>query len=178
MQFLKKRYERPPKVTLLFDLTLHNNRPGPRWFLLPDKIFPSSGGVKNGGVDGIEIFTLSGKGKVIKGRFQGTGGFQALLLSEGATVIIRHFPISVWENLPAGSLEIEVVIAKQLIIGGETAFTWFDGDPTSDLQADVSEDHSKMIRTKNTTNFKEVPVSLVEDQHIKLQIGLSDQEAR
>src|SRR5712691_6843781 len=100
MKFLEKQYERPPKVTLLFDISLYNRRPEPRWFLLPDNIFPSSGGVKSGGVNGIEVFALSGEGHVIIGHFQGTGGFQALLLPAGADVTIRRFPITAWEKLP------------------------------------------------------------------------------
>jgi hypothetical protein len=178
MKFLEKRYERPPKVVLLFDVTLHNNRSEPRWFLLPDNIFPSSGGVRNGGVNGVEVFALSGKGQVTISRFQGTGGFQALLLPAGAQVTLRRFPVAVWEKLPEGSLAIEVVVAHQLTVGGEATARWFDADPMSDTQADVSADHRRMLSSKYTANFKEVPVSLVFDQRIKLQVNLVEDSDR
>jgi hypothetical protein len=172
MKFLEKQDGHPPQVMLLFDISLYNRHPEPRWFLLPDNIFSSSGGVKNGGVNGIEVFALSGKGHVVIGHFQGTGGFQALLLPARAQVTIRRFPITVWEKLPTGALPIEVVVANELAVGDEAAPKWFDVNPMSDAQADVSAGQREMLGSKHTTNFKEVPVSLLQDQRMKLQVDL------
>src|SRR5205807_5393294 len=109
----------PPLAELYFDVTLRNDRTAPRWFLLPSNLGSGMAAIGKKGVDTLEVFAPQGQGRVIVGHFLGTGGFHALLLPPRAEVRLRLFPISDWGDPPA-NLEIEIVMARQLTIGGES----------------------------------------------------------
>jgi hypothetical protein len=126
-------------VDLYFDAVLRNDRAKPRWFLLPNSLGPGTPSIATkGGVDGVEVFAPHGNGRVIIGHFFGTGGFQAILLPAHGDVRLRLFPISFWGALP-DHLEIEVVIARRLTIGGEKAEAWFKFNPISTAKAGIAE---------------------------------------
>src|ERR1044071_386364 len=131
IKFRQMRFGRPPLVYLSFDVTLFNDRKSPRWFLLPSNLGSGHAAVgEKGGVDTLEVFTPRGKGHVVVGRFLGTGGFNALLLPPGAVVRLRLFPISYWGD-PPENLQIEIVIPRELTIGGDKAENWFGDIPLS-----------------------------------------------
>jgi hypothetical protein len=161
---------KPPMTELLMDVTLHNHYDQPCWFLLPVSI--QSPILQKGDVDTLEAFELGGKGRVVLGRFLGTGRFQAFFLNAGAKLRIRRLPITFWEEKIVDQVHIEVVVASQLTINGEPAETWFSTNPMSDLQADVIADQSKRLASRSTGNFKEVPVSLVEKERFKVSVTL------
>ncbi|MDZ8139030.1 MAG: hypothetical protein RM049_27750 [Nostoc sp. DedQUE04] len=171
MKYVGLHRQKPPQITLMFDMTLWNNRSAPRWFILPYSLSP---GVKyeKSGVYGASIFGFEGKGKVIVGRFHGTGSFQALFLPAGAIIKLRNFPIEYWGELPKDSLPIEVITATSLNIGSQTARAWFGQDPTSDKSADVTQQQLQILSSKYTTDGHELPVSIVEERHLKLNISL------
>jgi hypothetical protein len=177
MMFREMRYRKPPLVELIFDVVLRNDRAQPRWFLLPSHMYPEKPGIPfKGGVDTLEVFAPRGKRRVIIGRFLGTGGFQALLLPAHAAVRLRMFPISYWGDVP-DQLQVEIVIAKSLTIGGEDAATWFKLNPTSSAGADISENptnSSRMIRSRHTPDNREVATSIEQDQRITLQVSLRE----
>jgi hypothetical protein len=169
------RFGRPPLAYLSFDVMLRNDRRSPRWFLLPSKLGPGHAAIgEKGGVDTLEVFAPRGKGRVIIGRFLGTGGFHALLLPPGAEVRLRHFPISYWGELPA-NLQIEIVIARRLTIGGETAESWFGRNPMSSVTADISEEAESSMRishTRRTPGNKEVAPVIEADRRFRIQVSL------
>jgi len=175
MKFHEMRFSRPPLVYLYFDVVLHNDRAGPRWFLLPSNLGPGTASVATkGGVDGVEVFAPRGKGRVIIGHFLGTGGFQALLLPAHAEVRLRMFPISFWGDLP-DRLAIEVATAKRLTIGSEDARTWFKVNPTSSVKSDVAEiptSSTRMVRSRHTPDRKEVASLIEEDKRFEVQVPL------
>jgi hypothetical protein len=175
IKFREMRYGKPPLVYLSFDVVLRNNRKSPRWFLLPSNLGSGHGSVgEKGGVDTLEVFTPRGKGRVIIGRFLGTGGFRALLLPAHAEVRLRRFPISYWGELPS-SLQIEIVIAKRLTIGRESAESWFGKNPMSSVTADVSEDVESpktMRQSRRTPDNKEVPAVIQEDRRLQIKVPL------
>ncbi len=177
--FQDMRVGRPPLVYLSFDVLIRNDRKSPRWFLLPSNLGPGHASIgEKGGVDTLEVFAPRGKGRVIVGRFLGTGGFQAMLLPAGAKVRLRRFPISYWGEPPA-NLQIEVVIARQLTIGGERAERWFALNPMSSVTADIAEEaesSTTQSRSKRTHDNKEVAPVITVDRKLQLEVPLEQKQ--
>ncbi|MDX6403029.1 MAG: hypothetical protein QOH70_484 [Blastocatellia bacterium] len=179
IKFREMRPRKPPLVELYFDVVLRNARAEPRWFLLPGNLGPGTqplGG--KGGVDTVEVFAPQGTGRVIVGHFLGTGGFQALLLPAHAHVRLRMFPISYWGDLP-DHLQVEVVTAKRLTIGGEPAEAWFGLNPLCSARADIAESalsQTRMIRSRHSQERKEVRVLSEEENRFKLEVSLKANE--
>jgi hypothetical protein len=175
IKFRQMRFAKPPLVYLSFDVTLRNNEKSPRWFLLPSNLGSGHAAIgEKGGVDTLEVFSPRGKGHVVVGRFLGTGGFNALLLPSGAAVRLRLFPISYWGD-PPDNLEIEIVIARELTIGGDKAESWFGNNPMSSVKADIAEDAENAMRVrtaKRTKDNKEVVPVIEADQRLRLQVSL------
>ena len=176
MRFREMRYGKPPLVELYFDVVLRNERAESRWFLLPKSLGPGIARIgTSGGIDGVEVFAPHGKGRVIIGRFLGTGGFQALLLSPRAQVRIRRFPISFWGDLP-DYLRVEVITAQRLTIGGETPEAWFPVNPMSSVRVDIVEradNPMRALRSRHTSDNKEVATLIEEDQRFELNVALN-----
>jgi hypothetical protein len=179
IKFRELRMRKPPLVELFFDLVLRNDRAEPRWFLLPSNLGPGTSALlTKGGIDGVEVFGPRGKGRVVLGHFLGTGGFYALLLPARAEVHLRMFPISYWGDLP-DQLQVEVVTAKRLTIGGEPATAWFGLNPTSTVRADITESvlsQNRMIRSRHTPDRKEVATLSEEGRRFKLAVSLKGNE--
>jgi len=179
IKFREMHFRKPPLVELIFDVVLRNDRAQPRWFLLPSNLGPGHVAIgEKGGVDNLEVFAPRGKGRVRLGRFLGTGGFHALLLPPGAEIRLRSFPISYWGELPA-NLEIEIVIARRLTIGGETAESWFGRNPMSSVTADISEEAESVMRishTRRTPDNKEVAPAIEADRRLRIQVSLDQKK--
>jgi hypothetical protein len=177
IKFVEMHFRKPPLVELIFDVVLRNDRARPRWFLLPSHLYPEKPGIpEKGGVDTLEVFAPHGKGRVIIGHFLGTGGFQALLLPAHAEIHLRALPISYWGDVP-DHLQVEIVTAKRLTVGGKDAATWFKLNPTSSVKADISEnasDSNRMIRSRRTPDNREVTTYIEQDQSVKLQVSLRE----
>lgn len=175
IKFRQMRFGKPPLVYLSFDVTLLNDQKSPRWFLLPSNLGSGHAAIgQKGGVDTLEVFSPRGKGHVVVGRFLGTGGFNALLLPPGAAVRLRLFPISYWGD-PPETLEIEIVVAKELTIGSDKAESWFGNSPMSSVKADIAEDAENPMRmrtSKHSKDNKEVVPVIEEDQRLRLQVSL------
>lgn len=169
--FTRKNYHRPPLVGLFFNITLRNERLEPQWFLLPSKLnHPTE--LLSGGIDGVEVFRFGGQGRVVVGHFQGTGGFQAVLLPGNAEVTLHDFPIAFWGSLPEDSILVDVVIADQLLIGREAAQTWLGNDFMSDRQADVTSSQQEQLGSRYTPDRSEISVSMIGEHHITQQVDL------
>ncbi len=166
---------KPPLAELNFDIVLRNDHTGPRWFLLPSNLGPGiSALLTKGGVDTVEVFAPHGSGRVVVGHFLGTGGFYALLLPAHAQVRLRMFPISYWGDVP-DHLQVEVVTAKRLTIGGEPAAAWFKHNPTCSTRADITESvlsQTRMIGSRHTPDGKEVGARSEEQNRFKLDVLL------
>lgn len=163
---LGERPGRPPLRRLQLDVTLRNPADGPRWFVLPRKL-PAPGG----GVDGLEADEWTGQGRVVVGRFMGTGGFHAVRLAAGAEIRIKGLDLSLWEDPPGGStLVYDAVVAFEVKIGGAPAIDWFDADPTAQGSATV--DRGELFSSRQPEDNKERPVELVDAQRIRIEIEL------
>lgn len=179
IKFQEMRWRKPPLVELYFDVLLRNDRAEPRWFLLPSNLGPGTSSVATkGGVDGVEVFAPRGQGRVIIGHFLGTGGFHALLLPAHAALRLRMFSISFWGDLP-DQLQVEVVTAKHLTIGGEPAAAWFGLNPACSARADIAENvlsQTRMLRSRHTPDRKEVATLSEEESRFKLAVSLKGNE--
>jgi hypothetical protein len=161
------RYRRPPLVELFLDVLLHNRFAEARWFILPRNI----GGSQRGGIDGVKVYQIKGQGRIVIAEFYGTGGFQAILLPPDATVKLKNLSINYWEKvIPGKKIQIDGIVAKQVIIGGEPIRNWFEQNPISDLHANVDMIKKEQITRRTTKDNREVPVEIIEGQHIKSQI--------
>ena len=179
IKFREVRLRKPPLAELYFDVVLRNPRAEARWFLLPSNLGPGTPSlVTKGGVDGVEVFGSQGQGRVILGHFLGTGGFQALLLPAHARIRLRMFPISYWGDVPE-HLQVEVVTAKRLTIGGEPAAAWFKLNPKCSAKADIAESalsQTRMLSSRHTTDRKEVGTVIEEESRFKLAVLLKGNE--
>jgi len=176
IKFREMHFRKPPLVELIFDVVLCNDRKSPRWFLLPSRLGPGQASMEKGGIDTLEVFAPRGKGRVIIGHFLGTGGFQALLLPAHAEIHLRALPIEYWGDVP-DHLQVEIVTAKRLTIGGKNAAIWFKVNPASSVSADISEnptDSNRMIRSQHTRDNREVTTHIEQDRSIKLQVSLRE----
>ena len=177
IKFREMHFRKPPLVELVFDVVLRNGRAHPRWFLLPSNLGPGHGLIgEKGGVDTLEVFAPRGKGRVIIGHFLGTGGFQALLLPAHAEIHLRALSISYWGDVP-DRLSLEVLVAKRLMIGNESARSWFQVNPMCSSKADVGETavaHTRMLGSRHTLDNKEVTTLIDEDLRLELQVSLKD----
>jgi hypothetical protein len=168
--FVNKRYQRPPLVSLSFNVTLRNQAAEPRWFILPSKLNLPPGK----GVDGVEIYQINGQGRVVIGRFQGTSGVQTLLLPANAQVTLWDLSIAYWGSLPKDEIALEVITAKQLTVGNEPIQAWFGNNPSSDAAAEVSIAQQEKLSSRFTSDRREVPLAIVEEQRIKIKVGLTE----
>ena len=171
MRLSAMRFGRPPLKYLSFDVTLRNLQSEPRWFLLPDNLSDHAPTDRKSSVYGVEVFAPEGQGRVTIGRFRGTGSFQALLLPPSAEIKLHSLPIEFWGE-PAGSITLEVVIARGFTVGSEPARKWFDSDPVCDVRADVSEDPGRrtiLLSSRKMPEYKEVPVVLEGEITVKVQ---------
>ena len=175
IKFRQMRFGKPPLVYLSFDVILRNDQKSPRWFLLPSNLGSGHAAVgEKGGVDTLEVFSPRGKGHVVVGRFLGTGGFNALLLPAGAEIRLQLFPISYWGDPPA-NLQIEIVVARDLTIGGDKAKSWFGKSPLSSVKADIAEDAENPMRmrtSRRTKDNKEVVPLIEEAQRLRVEVLL------
>lgn len=175
IKFRELRMRKPPLVELYFDVVLRNDWAEKRWFLLPSTLGPGTAALfTKGGVDSVEVFAPRGQGRVVLGHFLGTGGFCGLLLPARSEIHLQIFPISYWGDLP-DQLEVEVVTAKRLTIGGEPASAWFGLNPTSSVRADITENvwsQNRMIRSRHTPDRKEVATRTEEVSRLKLEVSL------
>lgn len=172
MTLVGVRYGRPPLVKLSLDVTLRNHGAQPRWFILPNAAAIPPPPVKTG-VDGAQVYALSGRGRVVVARFSGTGGFQALLLPADAEVRMRQVPVLFWGHLSERSLPVEVITARRLQINAEPVEARVGPGFLSDAKADASEEDRKRIHSRDTPGSKEVPVSVEQDQRITIQVQLN-----
>jgi hypothetical protein len=116
------------------------------------------------------VFLLPGKGKVVIGKFMGTGGFQTLRLPANAEVTLQNLTISFWGDVPKDALVIDIVVADGLIIGGESPEIWFGRDPLCDALANVNAGQPQIVHSRHTTDHREVNVTLVGQERISLRV--------
>ena len=130
--FVESLAKKGAPKTLLFDVTLRNARTDPRWFILPAVVHPQEKMVKSG-VDGVELWTLSGGGRALVGKFTGKGAFHAVLLPPGAEVKVEKLPIECqYATVKECAVPIEAIVAQKMTIGGEPAEKWLGDKPQSD----------------------------------------------
>lgn len=166
---------RPPQSVLFFEVVLRNHADGDRWFLLPARL-PLSVMPPAGGVTGVETFSLGGSGDAMLARFFGTGGFQTLMLPAASRVRCVDFGISLWEMSPSDEVFVEVVIAREVTIGGDPIQDWVGRDFRSDPGADVSGSIRQRLVSRDVPDHTEVPVVVDEERRFRVNVPLINRE--
>ena len=160
-----RHFERPPRIRLYFDLELRNEEAKSRWFLLPDRLEGETGAYA---IDALDVYELSGEGRVVIGHFSGMRGFHALLLPAGAEVTLRQFPV-LWRGKMPTAVSFQLTTAQAVTVGDQPCEAWFPANPASDKTAGVNAsplaDQSQVIFTRHTADYKEVAVSLAGEEH-------------
>jgi hypothetical protein len=173
LKYSGKKLGMPPEMILYFDLTLFNDSQEPRWILLPVWItdpLKTSGA----GVDGVDVHAFEGKGHVIIGQFQGAGRFHALLVGAKSKVVLRKYPVLVWdEDIKNYNWDVNIVMASKVMVGNEPVQEWFGLNPLCDDQSDVLADHGKILKTRHTPDRSEVPVLIDEVRREIIKVNIA-----
>ena len=118
-RFSGLRRLRPPRVDLLFDVTLRGAEAARSWVVLPTSLEAGRARPQATTAHTLEIYELAGTGRVVVACLRGEDGLAALLLEPGAELTLTGFPIACWEQ-PPDEAEIEIVTASGLLIDGQS----------------------------------------------------------
>jgi hypothetical protein len=107
---------RPPFVALVADITLRNDDAEPRWWLVATAAGPDIAPLGSVGVHSVELGRTA--------RFAGAAPFGALRLDAGEEVTLHDWLVTVWNDPPLSGVEVDVVDAAEVIIGGSPIADW------------------------------------------------------
>ena len=132
-------YGKPPLKEHRFDVVLQNPSKEARWMVLPST-FPYANDTKPASGDSpvgeLQIFRLSAHPKVLLTEAVG-GTFWAVKLPAGGKVSLRRLRIeSWWEHVPA-SVVLEVLVAREITVDGQSLGAILGEDPVAESGADV-----------------------------------------
>lgn len=166
-----KLLERPPRVRLLLDVRMRNDAPGSRWFIFPMRLGNEPSQARE--IVGASTQWLGPDRQVSIGEFTGVPGFQAMLLPAGGEIRVRGLPVTGQDpDLDAGVITLEVLIARDLTIGGEPASAWFGGDPTCAVKADVQWSNDQVRSNRDNPGFQGVPASFIEERRLAIPVAI------
>jgi hypothetical protein len=137
---------RPPFADLVVDVVLRNPAPAPRWLLLSANAGPRARPIGSAGVHSSETL-----GNVI--RFAGNAPFSAARLPAGGEISLHRWTLSLWNEPPAAEVEVEIVSAAALRIGGEPADGWLErgawiSDGLAALPVELDDDQRERVRLR------------------------------
>jgi len=121
---------KPPLAVLSFDVSLRNPGPKARWVLLPNSV----GSSRSGGVRGVTVWELPGSPAAWLWELEGAGGGWAVRLPPGGEATLRGWGLESWHSPILQAVSIEVVLADELLLGGEPVARWTragDGGPAA-----------------------------------------------
>ena len=174
---------KPPLAFNGFDVALRNPSAEPRWMILP-ATFPYAGRSEpapgSSKVLELQIFRLAG-GKVVFVKAVG-GEFQAVKLPGRGTIKLRGLNIdSWWEKRPA-SVELELIVAPTVKIGGQTLETIVRGKAlsASGVETGVPGDLSGEpdVTMWHAKDHDEVPVTIEVESRARVTVVLSKGDYR
>jgi hypothetical protein len=127
---------RPPLVALVADIALRNDGGQPRWWLVAATAGPRVAPVASAGVHSVEVAPGDG---VVVGRFAGAAPFGALRLDAGGELTLRGWTVTVWDDPPVAEVELDVINAAEVIIGGRPVAEWLERGTWAGEDLDVLE---------------------------------------
>jgi hypothetical protein len=130
------RRARPPKVELRFDVTVRNGAGEVRWAILKDSFRDGERAGASTRVFSVDLYELSGTGRVAVAHFIGDGGFYAAQVPADSELRLNQLPISYWGELPE-ELALELVMAGALLLDDRPAQNAFSLTLLSDPGAEV-----------------------------------------
>jgi len=114
---------RPPMVALVTDIDLRNDDAQPRWWLVARNAGPGTDPLGKGGVHSVEV---AAGDDVVVARFSGAAPFGALRLDAGGEVTLRDWTVTVWDDPPVSTVDVDIVNAAEVVIGGSPIAEWLD----------------------------------------------------
>lgn len=157
---------RPPIVTVLLDVTLHNPEAAPRWYLVPAR-FGAGEDLHGGSVHTVEV--RAGQG-VRVAQFSGLTGFHAVLVPAGGEVVISGLPVELWYDEPPAALHFDIASVGGLAIGRESGEAWLGG-AASDGRA--AYDALALVASRSSPDLDELPVGLTGERRLPVTVSLS-----
>lgn len=113
---VRRRAQRPPLVALDVDITLRNEDAQPRWWLVATTAGPDVAALGSAGVHSVLVEGVA--------RFSGPAPFGALQLAAGDEVTLHGWTVTVWDDPPVDTVEVGVVDAAEVVIGGSPIGDW------------------------------------------------------
>jgi hypothetical protein len=163
---------KPPLKDVMFDVTLHNDRAEPRWFLLPSDLLRPAW---LGSTPYLQRTMLHGaRGSVLIGRGeQGAGRFHVLRLPPGGVVTVHGLHTWLDGDVPP-EVSYEVVTASRVLMGSEPLESWMGPDATAPVDADVDDDRWQIGKDELPAHrASEAEVKPTEDRRLRLTVPLS-----
>jgi hypothetical protein len=157
LRFIEAHHRRPPFVDLLFDAILRNHSGAPLWALIPTYLDEVK--LTNAKAASAEVLSYRGRGRLIAARFNGSGGFYAILLEPGAKVVIRRLPVSSAGD-PGDTVTLQSAIAKWIELEGQRAESWLPAPFAPAGSAEVEASSLVAESAKDTTGHREALVTL------------------
>jgi hypothetical protein len=163
--------QRPPPFTdLLFDVSIPS-APEPRWLVFPLFVeAPSLLGELL--ASSVEICSVAGKGRVRIARFLGKGSFQLLRVAAGVRVKLARLPITFDGDALPAEIDVPVLTAQQLRIGGQDMADWLSLDLTTSADADVDCDDPSVAASQDTPGGRALSVDAGDGREVKIHVML------
>jgi hypothetical protein len=146
-----RRLLRPPVAELSLVVSLRNDARGPRWLLLSRDAAPDARPVGSEGVHSVELVHMAG---ATIGRFAGTAPFDAVHLAAGAALTLPDWSVEVWDDPPLEEVELEVLSAAAVRIGGMPIEAWLERG------------------TWNTPDLSALPVELEDERRERIRLHI------
>jgi hypothetical protein len=116
LAFAGLRRLRPPKVELHIRMTFTNEHPTRRWGIVPSVASPGASADRIL-LHTVEVFELTGAGRIDVASFAGEGAFYAIPALPGATLRLASVPVAWWGKLPK-AIKLELASASAVIVDG------------------------------------------------------------
>ena len=163
--------QRPPSVALMLDIVLRNPGDADHWFLIPDDVAIAEE-IGGGTVNGADVRTLTGSGRVVITHFQGLRGFYALLLPAGGEVTLRDLQVDADLDALEEAISLPVERCTAAIIGGRPIADWAGDDPACDRRVSATAVGGTLLAERWPPGFPELPVEVGDGDRLLVPIEL------
>lgn len=172
-------YARPPRKHHFFDVSLHNPSAQARWLILPSA-FPYAGDTRpapGGNEVELQVFLVSERPRVVVVYGVTSSLWAVHLPGHGSTVLRRLAIQSWWESVPAATT-LEVIVARDLRVGGKPLGDQVGIDPASETGGDTAAprdagDRRALKFWHPAEGLQELPVEIDVETRARIEVPLA-----